>query len=97
MTTAHRDWKAVYIPTAGWTHAEMALTALTLECQRLGVHFISGADGAADSLLYASDGATVLGVKSESGKEHRAEWTILCVGAWLSKVLDVEGMIVAKA
>lgn len=75
----------------------MALTALTNGCLRLGVRFISGADGAADTLLYSSDGKQVLGVRAESGREHRAGQTILCVGAWLSRLLDVEGMISAKA
>jgi len=75
----------------------MALTALTAECHRLGVHFVSGADGAADSLLYSRDGKEVVGIRAESGKEHRASQTILCMGAWLSRLLDVEGIISAKA
>ncbi|GAA5997594.1 NAD(P)/FAD-dependent oxidoreductase [Rhodotorula paludigena] len=42
-------WRGVYNPKAGWTHARNSLQALTDECKRLGVKFVSGGAGAVKS------------------------------------------------
>lgn len=96
LPVVRRGWKGVYIPTAGWTHAYNALQALTDDCHRLGVKFISGAAGTMKSVIYDDDGI-VLGVKAVDGTVHLAEKTILAAGAWVGSVIDMKAQVIAKA
>ncbi len=78
-------------------NAIKSLTALTNECHRLGVKFISGPAGTVTAPLFTDSSKTkVAGVKTQDGTLF-AKTVILACGAWLPTMLDTEGQIVAKA
>ena len=78
-------------------NAIKSLTALTNECHRLGVKFISGPAGTVLAPIF-TDGTKikVAGVQTQNGA-LLAETVVLACGAWLPTMLDTDGQVVAKA
>ncbi|QPC64178.1 hypothetical protein HYE67_006409 [Fusarium culmorum] len=77
---------------SGWVHARKAMTAAFEESKRLGVKFITGSpQGEVQSLIF-EDG-DLKGANTADGKEHRADRTILAVGASAERFLDFENQI----
>ncbi|KAK7413781.1 hypothetical protein QQX98_007348 [Neonectria punicea] len=90
-------WTGYFNKYGGYARAGRAMAKIHTECERLGVHFVLGEEqGHAVSLLF--DGKRCIGVKTASGKEHKAAHTILCLGAHIARLLpSIAPQIVAKA
>lgn len=104
LTGHFPGWEGFYKNSgAGWVHARKALVSAHSEAKRLGVTFITGSpEGQVESLLYQSDrgsegGNDVKGVRTEDGKEHLADRTILVAGASSPRFLDFENQLRATA
>ncbi|GJN94164.1 hypothetical protein Rhopal_007238-T1 [Rhodotorula paludigena] len=95
MTGELRGWRGVYNPKAGWTHARNSLQALTDECKRLGVKFVSGGAGAVKSFKLSADGKKTI-VQTEDGTSYQPDHVVLAAGAWIDSILDMKGQLLAK-
>jgi sarcosine oxidase/L-pipecolate oxidase len=73
---------------AGWVAARRTMIALWDAAQRMGVEFVSGADGNVTHLLFNDAGTDVIGVVTANGVEHRADHIILATGANSDGLLD---------
>ncbi|KAM0547942.1 hypothetical protein ACHAO7_006897 [Fusarium culmorum] len=93
LTGDFPGWKGFYKSKgSGWVHARKAMTAAFEESKRLGVKFITGSpQGEVQSLIF-EDG-DLKGANTADGKEHRADRTILAVGASAERFLDFENQI----
>jgi sarcosine oxidase/L-pipecolate oxidase len=72
-------WKGLWNRQAGWAHAAESSRLLAEQAEKLGVKFISGADGTMTG-LQVSDGK-LTGINVASGKLQTASQYILCTGA----------------
>lgn len=97
LTGSMDGWTGYHNKFAGYARAGKALKAVFDACKAKGVRFILGEqDGHAESLLF--DGDVCLGVRSASGREYRAERTIICLGAHVVRLLPAMAhQITAKA
>jgi sarcosine oxidase/L-pipecolate oxidase len=94
LTGDFKDWKGFFRQQrAGWVEARDVLADITAETKRLGVNFITGAEGKVVELLYSQAGDAITGAKTEDGKEHLAETTILSAGAASAMLLDFEDQL----
>lgn len=95
LTGDFAGWKGFFRQQrAGWVEARDALADITTEAKRLGVRFTTGAmEGRVTKLLYSDLGDAITGAKTEDGKEHLAETTILSAGATSSVLLDFEDQL----
>jgi sarcosine oxidase/L-pipecolate oxidase len=89
------EFRGIFNGNAGWVKPMDAMTVLKRECESFGVKFESGVNGTVVELLRADDGNTVIGVKTEDGKEWMAEKIILAIGSYSDSLLDFEGQLVA--
>lgn len=84
------QWKGYINRYAGYTRAAKAMQAMHHECQRMNVSFILGDAGYATRLLNQEgpDGQKVLeGVQTVDGKIHKADVTMLALGAHAATIL----------
>jgi sarcosine oxidase/L-pipecolate oxidase len=88
-------FRGMFNGNAGWVKPMDAMVVLKRECESYGVKFESGANGTVVELLRADDGITVVGVKTEDGKEWTAEKIILATGSYSDTLLDFQGQLVA--
>ncbi|KAI5305399.1 hypothetical protein KEM56_004535 [Ascosphaera pollenicola] len=83
-------WKGHINRYAGYTRAAKSMAAMHHECQQLGVSFILGEAGYAVKLLYKQepDGQKVHdGVRTADSKVHKANVTMLALGAHAATIL----------
>ena len=88
-------FRAMFNGNAGWVKPMDAMVIIKQECESYGVKFESGANGTVVELLRADGGNTVVGVKTEGGKEWMADKIILAAGSYSDTLLDFEGQLVA--
>jgi sarcosine oxidase/L-pipecolate oxidase len=95
LTGDFKDWKGFFRQQrAGWVGARDALADITAEAKGLGVKFTTGGkEGKVVELLYSQPGDAITGAKTEDGKEHLAETTILSAGATSAMLLDFEDQL----
>ncbi|GAA6020769.1 hypothetical protein JCM10207_002017 [Rhodosporidiobolus poonsookiae] len=89
-----KGWKGVWQPQGGWMHARDSLQALTNDCKKRGVKFVSGPSGAVKSFRASPDKRTI--VVAEDGTEYSPDKVVLAAGAWIDSVLPTEGQLLAK-
>ncbi|KAI1336863.1 FAD dependent oxidoreductase [Xylariaceae sp. FL0016] len=88
------QWKGYFNEFAGYAHAAEPLSAMYSACCALGVNIQLGAE--VRSLLYLRE--TCTGATVASGREYRADLTIVALGASLATVLPQIGrQVTAKA
>ncbi|KAI9642192.1 hypothetical protein NHQ30_008994 [Ciborinia camelliae] len=93
LTRDFPGWKGVFKSSgAGWVHARKALESAVKEAQRLGVKFIAGSPQGSVTRLIYEDG-DVMGVKTEDGKEHWGDRTILAAGAGADALFDFKDQL----
>ncbi|GAA5937135.1 hypothetical protein JCM10213_007145 [Rhodosporidiobolus nylandii] len=90
-----KGWRGVYNPKGGWTHALDSLQALTDDCKKRGVKFVSGASGAVARFKPSADGKNTT-VFAEDGTEYRPDRVVLAAGAWIDSLIDTKGQLLAK-
>lgn len=91
LTGDFPNWKGFYRQQgAGWVEARDALVAICAEVKKLGVSFITGKEGRVMELIQSQSGDAIAGAKTEDGKDHLAQTTILAAGASSSLLLDFE-------
>ncbi|RDW59915.1 FAD dependent oxidoreductase-3 [Coleophoma cylindrospora] len=73
------NWKGLWNKQAGWAHAHDAMKLLGDEARKLGVKFVSGAQGTMTSLDVSDK--KLNGIKVASGNTIKASQYILCTGA----------------
>lgn len=88
------DWWGAWNPQNGWVAAKDALRVAGTEAQRLGVRFISGPAGHVVDLDQTPRGR--VRVKTLGGQTREADHVIVCIGAWIDKLVDMKGQISAK-
>jgi sarcosine oxidase/L-pipecolate oxidase len=81
-------------PGAGWVDSVRAVGAAVVESERLGVKYQVGK---VNKLLYDSISQDVVGAVLEGGTEIRADYTILCAGAYSSQIVELHDEIHAVA
>ncbi|UNI23901.1 hypothetical protein JDV02_009693 [Purpureocillium takamizusanense] len=93
LTGDFPNWQGWYKSKgAGWVHARKALVSAYQEAERLGAKFITGSpQGEVVSLL--QEHGDVRGAKTADGREHRADRTILAVGASAPQLVDFENQL----
>lgn len=80
----------------GWVNAEGTVRSTVSEILRLGkAQFITGADGTMVELV--TDGKTVTGVRTRSGKVHTADLVVMATGSWTPSLMDCEDRFVSTA
>jgi len=72
-----------YNPRAGWVESGRVLEWLYVEAQKLGVRFHVGKKF---SHLLDKD-SRVIGIQTEAGEKHQADFVIIASGAWTSHLL----------
>lgn len=72
-----------YNPRAGWVESGRVLEWLYIEAQQLGVRFHIGKKF---SHLLDKD-SRVIGIKTEAGEKHQADFVIIASGAWTPHLL----------
>ncbi|OAQ91320.1 alpha-N-acetylglucosaminidase [Purpureocillium lilacinum] len=77
---------------AGWVHARKALVSAYKEAERLGARFITGSPQG-EVIGLVQEGGDVRGAKTADGYEHRADRTILAVGASAPQFVDFENQL----
>ncbi|RDW67562.1 hypothetical protein BP6252_08958 [Coleophoma cylindrospora] len=93
-------WEGYINKHAGYARASKALTKVYEACIDLGVSFVMGDDGHATGVLYEESGKSkqCIGVKAKSGTMHFADKTILCLGAYIAKLVPtIAAQITAKS
>jgi sarcosine oxidase / L-pipecolate oxidase len=88
-------FKGLYNGNAGWVKPMEAMAVTKLECEKLGVQFVSGLNGTAEELLRADDGKTVIGIRTRDGTEWHADKVIIAAGSYCDTLLDFEGQLQA--
>lgn len=93
LTGEFPDWEGFIKPKgAGWVHARKGMESAAREAEKLGVSFTTGEyQGKVKSLIY-EDG-DIKGAKTADGKEHRADWTLLCAGANVDSIFDFKDQL----
>jgi sarcosine oxidase/L-pipecolate oxidase len=76
---------------AGWVFARGALVATFEEAKRLGVKFVTGAQGDVRKLV--EEGGDIVGVETADRTIHRADTTILAAGAQAPQLLDFKDQL----
>ncbi len=88
-------FRGIYNGNAGWVKSADAMVVLAAECRRLGVRFASGAAGTVVGFVRAADGQTVTGVRTQDGREWRADKVVVAAGAYSDTLLDFRGQLEA--
>lgn len=88
------DWLGAWNAQNGWVAAKDALRDVGREAQRLGIRFVTGPTGHVVDLNQTPGGR--VRVKTLDGKTREADRVIICVGAWIDKLVDMKGQISAK-
>jgi len=90
--TAYRD--GYLQPNAGWANARAAVEYLAHVARQLGVAFRTGEAGTFVRYLPGADGASVAGLATADGAEHRADVVLVAAGPWSpSLVPELAGKI----
>lgn len=80
----------------GWVNAEGSIRSTVAEILRLGkAQFITGVDGTMVELV--TDGKTVTGVRTKSGKVHSADLVVMATGSWTPSLMDCENRFISTA
>ena len=82
-------WSGYFNRLAGYAHSADALRAIHKACLSLGVDVQLGIE--VKSLLMSGNGSLCIGVKTDGGREYRADRTVLALGASLPGVLPSAG------
>lgn len=93
-------WEGYINKHAGYARASKALTKVYNACKDLGVSFVLGEEGYAVELLVKEIGGKkqCIGIKSKSGTIHLADKTVLCLGAYIAKLLPaIAAQVTAKS
>lgn len=75
----------------GWVEARKAVVATIAAAQKLGVTFIGGERGQVLSMIY--EGGDVHGAVVAQGPAFRADRTILCAGANVARIFDMQDQL----
>ena len=94
LTGEFPNWQGWHKASGGgWVHARKTLTAAAKESQRLGAIIVCGdPHGKVMELLFDPHG-DVKGAKTADGREHLADYTILCAGANATQLLDMKDQL----
>lgn len=107
LTGDFEGWRGFAKQTgAGWVYARGAITAVKLEAERLGAHFIVGQKGEVVQLVFSENTRsetmqsekgdaprTLHAIKTADGTLHRAHTTILANGANADCLLNFKGQL----
>lgn len=87
-------WRAAWNSANGWVAAKEALRDAGAEARRLGVEYITGAAGQVVKIRQTTTGAVL--IHTADGQTQTADHVIVCVGAWIDKLVDMQGQCQAK-
>ncbi|ORX35174.1 putative peroxisomal sarcosine oxidase [Kockovaella imperatae] len=89
-------WQGLWCANGGWVAARQALSAVAVECRRLGVKCASGESGTFRTLVLDSSGRCT-GVEVADGTIWEGDLIVLAAGAWSPVLVDLEGQCESKA
>lgn len=75
-------------------HARNSLQALTDDCKKRGVRFVSGPAGTVKSFEQGVGGKAI--VVAEDGTRYEPEKVVVAAGAWMDSLFDTKGQLLAK-
>ncbi|CAO1616011.1 unnamed protein product [Sympodiomycopsis kandeliae] len=87
-------WSALWNPQNGWVAAKDALQTVSQEAERLGVHHITGPAGHVTDIHQTADGKAL--IKTKDGSKRTFDKAIVCVGAWIDTLVDMQQQCHAK-
>ncbi|CDK27907.1 unnamed protein product [Kuraishia capsulata CBS 1993] len=89
------NWKGyVMEPEDGWVHSRDCIKALANLLERRNVKFVSGDDGDITKVV-EKDGAVGY-LESVSGKRYKAANYIVCAGAGVTRIIDLEDQVQSR-
>ncbi|ESZ91650.1 hypothetical protein SBOR_7966 [Sclerotinia borealis F-4128] len=78
---------------SGWADAEATLVWLRKEVENFAEGRVQFIVSEATSLIFSPDESTILGANTAPGTQYFADLTILAVGAWSAKFLDLRSQV----
>ncbi|CAN6631594.1 hypothetical protein TRVA0_013S01134 [Trichomonascus vanleenenianus] len=97
LTGPLKGWRGYYLDReGGWAHARKAMESAAAEAARLGVNFVSGANGEVKELAIDNSTGKCIGVVTASGNTITADRIIVSAGANAALIADFKGQLQAK-
>lgn len=88
------SWCGLFNADNGWVAAKDALRATGQEAIRLGTRYVTGPAGHVVSMRSTAKGHVQL--ETQDGGVRIADHVVVCVGAWIDQLVDMQGQTTAK-